>query len=480
MPGLRTDSLARLVIAAPQGKSGKTTISLGLCAAFARRGLRVQPFKKGPDYIDPSWLSAAAGRACRTLDPFFSLTPEALKQAFITGASQADLALVEGNHGLYDSALAYGADLENPPGEENSGSTAAVARQIQAPILLVINAARMGRSAAALVTGCQVFEADTPIRGVIVNNVANGRHEAKLRKSIETCCGIPVVGALPRAEELAIPDRHLGLVPQGEQTGLAPALEALRQAAEQHLDLEHILEIANTAPAFDDLVQEETTPWRGDPRVRIGVVRDRAFSFYYPENLEALEAAGAELVFINALRDSNLPAVHTLYIGGGFPEMFLEELEANRALRQDVRDAAHSGLPVYAECGGLMYLSQRVHWGDRQAEMAGVLPFDVEMCPRPQGHGYVLAETQGRDPFFPSGALLRGHEFHHSRVTKLKEESSRAYRLIKGSGLGHGVDGLVQGQALAGYTHLHAAGSPAWAPGLVARAAAYKEDLSGG
>ena len=470
-------NIPRLVIAAPQGRSGKTTVSLGLCAALTGRGLSVQPFKKGPDYIDPSWLSAAAGRPCRTLDPYFMPGNPALRQALIQGAGGADLALIEANHGLYDSSTAAPDEPDN-----GQGSAAALARTLQAPVLLVVNAARMGRSIAALVGGYQTFEPDTPIAGVILNNVAQGRHQAKLRAAIERYCGLPVLGALPRSSELEIPDRHLGLVPQGENTALHPALGACRRAAEAYLDLDQILAIARAAPPLDQAIPPPvpTVPDELFAGIspRIGIARDRAFSFYYPENLEALQDAGAELVDFSPLDDAQLPEVDALYIGGGFPEMFLDELQANTRMRQAIRSAAGAGMPIYAECGGLMYLSQRIVWGEQTAEMAGVLPITVELCPKPQGHGYVQAEIRLANPIFPVGSRIRGHEFHHSRLVTIPEIPC-AYELVRGSGLHGGMpgaphlDGLVCGNVLAGYTHLHAAGAPDWAPGFVAAAQAY-------
>jgi cobyrinic acid a,c-diamide synthase len=436
----------------------------------------VQPFKKGPDFIDPSWLSEAAGRPCRSLDAFFLATDEAMRRAFVRGAAGADVSLVEGNHGLYDS-------LE----EDGGGSTAAAARCLAAPIILVVNTARMSRSVAALVHGYQTFEPGTRLAGVVLNSVAHSRHEAKLRSAIERHCGIPVLGALPRSEAVAIPDRHLGLVPRAEDEMLIPAIEACRQAVERHVDLAAVLDLARAVPPIPLLPEPAEAPGslpggeeQSAGRARVGVIRDRAFSFYYPENLEALAGAGAELVFIDALGAPRLPDVHALYIGGGFPEMFMEELAANRGLRQDIRAAAGGGLPVYAECGGLMYLARRLVWGDRAAEMAGVLPCDVEMTARPQGHGYVLAEALDGNPFMPAGSPVRGHEFHHSRVINCGEGVATAYRLLRGNGLGGGRDGLVYGRVLAAYTHLHAAGSPAWARGLVARARCYAGEGQGG
>ncbi len=473
----------RLVIGAPQGRSGKTTVSLGLCAALAGRGLTIQPFKKGPDYIDPSWLSEAAGRPCRSLDAFFLPDPQALQAAFVKGALSgprpAEVCLIEGNHGLYDTQEG-----------EGRGSTADLARILGAPILLVINAARMTRSAAAMVWGYQHFEPDTPIAGVILNNVAHTRHESRLRQAIESACGIPVVGALPRDERLTIPDRHLGLIPRGEDAGLLPALAACRQAVQQHVDLEAVLQIAR-APLTPfplspsgrggEAVLPSSPPGRGagGEGSVFGVLRDRAFSFYYPENLEALQEAGARLVFIDALNDPALPSIDGLYIGGGFPELFMDALSANQDLRQDVRRAVEAGLPVYAECGGLMYLSQGIHYQGRYAPMVGALPCTVEMTARPQGHGYVLAHCDAANPFFAEGEQVRGHEFRHSRLANLDPGWTTAFALERGSGMGRSAahpegparDGLVYRNVFAGYTHIHASGAPTWARNLVARTA---------
>lgn len=479
----------RLVIAAPQGRSGKTTITLGICAALAERGLQIQPFKKGPDYIDPSWLSEAARQACRSLDPFFLGSQSALRQAFLRGARTADLSIIEGNHGLYD-----GIEIADSLGEETerfvTGSSAESARSLACPVILVINCARMSRSVAAMLLGYQQYEPETNLAGVILNNVANNRHESKLRQAIEQIGRIPVVGAMPRHESLTIPDRHLGLTPHAEfvQGGVInhhngnqarpAALAACQEAAEKHLDLDLLLEIARSAPdlpAGDMASGNFNLAGSSDqPKspVKVGVLRDRAFTFYYPENLEALQATGAELVFIDAFEADRLPEIQALVIGGGFPEIFMEELSANSALRKDIRQAISDGLPVYAECGGLMYLSQRIHWGERSAEMVGALPLEVEMTSRPAGHGYVLAKTTRPSPFFPPGTTLRGHEFHNSRLHHIhaNDELPVSYQLERGYGIGQAQDGLVYRNVLAGYTHLHCDGAPGWAAGVVASA----------
>ncbi len=467
-------SLPRLVIAAPQGRSGKTTVSLGLCAAFSQRGLTIQPFKKGPDYIDPSWLSQASGRPCRSLDSFFLPDPNDLRAALIRGASQADLALIEGNHGLYDSLELDGL-----------GSTAAVARELQAPIILVINAARMSRSAAALVHGYQTFEPGTPLAGVILNQVAQGRHETKMRQAIEHYCRLPILGALPRDAEMTIPDRHLGLIPHNEDERLTPAIQACRDAVEKYVDLEAVLRIARGAPSMpaspvstntQQLQNHIPLPPIGN-RPKIGVMRDQAFSFYYPENLEALQDRGAELIAINSLQDNHLPEVDALYIGGGFPEIFLEALSANQGLLADIRQAVDFGLPIYAECGGLMYLARSIEYEGRAVEMVGALPIEIEMTNRPQGHGYVLAQCTAENPIFPVGATLRGHEFHHSKITKNDIPSAPRLRLLRGEGIGYHEDGLYYRNVFASYTHLHAYGAPQWASGMVAWASSFQQRL---
>jgi cobyrinic acid a,c-diamide synthase len=347
---------------------------------------------------------------------------------------------------------------------------------------LVINAARMGRSAAALVHGCQTFEAETTIAAVVLNNIAGKRHETKVRSAIETYCDVPVVGAIPRDSAVAIPDRHLGLIPHAEDNSLHPAIKACRAAVETHVDLEAVQKISiacKPLPVFDGPVSGAGSPDPGSRPV-LGVIRDRAFTFYYPENLEALERSGARLVFINALHDSSLPDLDALYIGGGFPEIFLDELETNHSLRREIRVAVDGGLPVYAECGGLMYLTKRIHWDGRSSEMVGALPVEVEVSERPQGHGYVQAEVAAPNPFWPVGTTLRGHEFHNSRLTNANGVGSAAYRLARGSGLGNGQDGLVYHNVLASYTHLHADGSPGWADGLVTRARQFAQERRNG
>lgn len=448
----------RLVVAAPRGRSGKTTVAIGLVAALAGMGLAVQPFKKGPDYIDPSWLTGAGGRPCRNLD-LFLMGEESTLAAFQEGARGTDVAVIEGVMGLYD-----GVDLEG------SGSTAHLSRLLKAPILLVVDATRMTRSVAALVSGYQHFEPDVNLAGVVLNNVARCRHERVLVGAIERYCGIPVLGCVPKSELLSIPDRHLGLIPRTEDDRLVPAIENARRAAVEHLDLNRILEIARSAPPLPD--GGGLTRGAGGRSVRIGVLLDRVFTFYYPENLEALERAGATLQSVDSLADPTLPEVDALYVGGGFPELFMEQLEANHSLREDLRRRIQAGMPVYAECAGLIYLSERIRWEGRSCEMVGALTCEIEMTSKPQGHGYSEAEVVADNPFFRRGTVLRGHEFHNTRVASLdRRRAAFAYRLRKGAGIDDDHhDGLVVGNVLAAYTHLHALAAPGWADSFVAAA----------
>lgn len=455
-------NVPRVVIGAPQGRSGKTTVTLGLIAALSGRGLKVQPFKKGPDFIDPGWLGRVAGRVCRNLDAFF-MDRETLRWSLYRGGAGADMAVIEGAMGLFD-----GIDLAG------SGSTAEIAKALAAPVLLVVNAVRMTRSIAAVVLGCQHFDPEVSIGGVILNNVARPRHEKMLRAAVESFCGLPVVGVLPKNRAWQIPDRHLGLIPVGEDDRLWQAVEAARAGAEEYLDLDTILAIARAAPPLPLPPPPVETGVHPTEPVRIGVFWDRAFSFYYPENLEALEKAGARLVFIDALHDP-LPEVDAVYIGGGFPEIFGAELEANRGLREALRREAEEGLPVYAECGGLIYLSRSLTYEGRRFAMAGIFPFDITVDHEPRGHGYMRLRALEGNPYFLPGREIRGHEFHHSAVVALPPESRFGFAVERGYGIDGTRDGVIYKNVLGAYCHIHALAVPDWAAVFVSKAAAYRD-----
>lgn len=443
-----------VLISAPQGRSGKTVVSLALCALLRRLGLSVQPFKKGPDYIDPSWLSGAAGRSCRNLDLFF-MPEETVIASFQQACQGADVALIEGAMGLYDGLDSAG-----------WGSTAHLARILNVPVILVVNATRMTGSIAAMVMGYQHFQPDIKIAGVILNNVSGSRHERKLTTAVEQYCHIPVVGSIPRDTDLLMTERHLGLIPFPEAEKPESTVERLRRKIEPHLNIDGIL---NLARSFEVTPTIPLTDSKNKASMaKIGVMLDRVFNFYYPENLEALSRAGADLVFIDSLQD-RLPEVDGLYIGGGFPELFLKELEANRLLRSDIANAIENGLPVYAECAGLMYLCRGIQWQGQHHEMVGIIPAEVDMSVRPQGHGYVEAEVIRENPYFPVGLTVRGHEFHHSRLSKM-DGVKFAYRIRQGHGIDGELDGIIYKNVFAAYTHLHALSTPRWAKAFVSLA----------
>ncbi len=461
----------RVVVAALRGGAGKTILTVGLVAALRDRGEDIAVFKKGPDYIDAGWLALAAGRPCYNLDTFL-LPAEAVRGSFCQHSKDATLALIEGNRGLFD-----GIDLDG------ATSTAELAKILEAPVLLCLDATKTTRTLAAVVSGCRNFDPRLRLAGVILNRVAGARHESICRRSIEHFCGLPVLGALPRFEEPLFPERHMGLVPTAEHGWASLALAKVRDFVAGYVDLAAVRETAARGGALQD-------SFPGPPgaagravtaEVRIGVFRDAAFQFYYPENLEALEAAGAELVFLSplSLEEADLQGIHALYIGGGFPETHAGELSANVRARLGLQRLVEEGLPVYAECGGLMYLGRELVTGKGRHAMAGVLPLSFEICRRPQGHGYTCVEVVGENPFFECGTELRGHEFHYSRaVDWAGEERMLVFRMRRGVGIVGDRDGLIYRNVLATYTHLHALGTPAWAEALVRRAAAFRDARS--
>jgi cobyrinic acid a,c-diamide synthase len=349
--------------------------------------------------------------------------------------------------------------------EEGKGSSAYLARLLRIPIILVVNTARMTRSIAALVSGYQNFEPDTPVAGVILNNVSGARHEKKLVDAVERHCCITVLGAIPRDNSMTITERHLGLIPFKEIGAGNDQVEQLSAKIEAHVNLDAILSVAEKAEEYPASVRR-TSEGTGETVVRIGVIFDQVFNFYYPENLEALAANGAELVFIDSLKDRHLPHVDGLYIGGGFPELYLDELTANRSLMNDIASAVEEGLPVYAECAGLMFLSKGIIMEGKLSKMVGVIPVEVELSKKPQGHGYVEAKVLSENPFFPPGSELRGHEFHHSRVIDTKNVR-RVLNMQRGKGIDGRSDGIVYKNLYAAYTHLHALGTPRWAEAFV-------------
>ncbi|HSV29156.1 MAG TPA: cobyrinate a,c-diamide synthase, partial [Candidatus Omnitrophota bacterium] len=359
----------RIFISAAHKSSGKTTVTVGLAAALAARGLAVQTFKKGPDYIDPLWLTAATGRPCRNLD-FHTMPPRLIRETFERVGRGADISLIEGNKGLFD-----GVDLEG------EGSSAKLAEWLDAPVVLVVDTSGMTRGIAPLLLGYKAFDPNIRIAGVILNKVGGPRHEKKLREVVAHYTGIPVLGAIQRAETMEIMERHLGLVPANEAEQAAAAIASLRDAVAGQVDLDALLALAADTSEVEAAPDLPPVP---APDLRIAVAKDAAFGFYYPDDFDALRAAGADLVFIDTMTDAALPEVDGLFIGGGFPETQAAALEANASLRADIRAKAQAGLPIYAECGGLMYLSRAIVWNGERREIVGVIPGEAVMHKRPK------------------------------------------------------------------------------------------------
>ena len=456
----------RLLLSALRGGAGKTTLTLGLLAAWRDLGRRVVPFKKGPDYIDPAWHCLAAGCPSHNLDPFL-MEGDQILASVARHAVQADAILIEGNRGLYDGLDAQG-----------TYSTGELAKFLATPVVLVVDCTMRTRTTAAMVLGCQHFDPQVPIRGVILNQIARPRHEAIIRQAIETYCGIPVLGAIPRLKCDVFPERHMGLVPPQEHTTAIRAVTTARDLALRYLDLEGLWQVASQAPPLPEVITPQPSFCADCAPPVIGVIRDSAFQFYYPENLEALREAGAAVMELSALDDPVLPAhLDALYIGGGFPETHARALTENLSFRNSVKAAAQAGLPIYAECGGLMYLGEHIQVGSDKFPMVGIFPYDFVMGKKPQGHGYTILEVAGDNPYFPSGTVLKGHEFHYSRIVPDPPPEARmAFRVSRGSGMAGQREGLLFRNVLATYTHLHALGCPQWARALVRRAREYHGD----
>ena len=436
-----------LVIAGTHSGVGKTTIATALMAAFARRGLRVQPFKVGPDFIDPGFHQAACGGVSRNLDGWM-LSRAANLEVFARAAVDADLAIVEGVMGLFDGRSA----------SSEEGSTAEMAKWLNAPVLLVVDAGAMARSAAALVRGFEAFDAKLTVAGVVFNRIGRVRHAELLRESVREYCASEVVGSLPRDEKIAIPSRHLGLTLAAESL-TATSLTEMADWIEANLDLDRLLALAHERASSIEPPRESVPTAR--PTVRIGVARDPAFCFYYHDNLDLLASCGAELIPFSTISDRDLPAgIGGLYLGGGYPELHGDELSANQSMQRAVRDFAESGGPVYAECGGFMYLTEGiVNTDGRKHPMTGIFPTRARMQPRLASLGYVQPEPTGDCLWAANCQGLRGHQFRYSEIDPMPEGIARAYR--------EPSEGYRWNSVLASYIHLHFLSCPTFAEQFV-------------
>ncbi len=454
-------SCPRILISGIGGDTGKTLVSVGLSRAWKKRGKTVVTFKKGPDYIDMGWLALATGRPCYNLDLFFMERKQIL-YSFILNTQKADIAVIEGNRGFYD-----GLDVDGKV------STAELSKLLHVPSILIIDCTKVTRTVAALVLGCQRLDPQAPIKGVILNQLAHSRHEGTISACISQYCNLPVVGAIPKLPNVTFPGRHLGLVPPQEHPMAEEAINTAAEIIEKYIDLDKLLQLANEAEAIN--VSKLPQLMKKTAFVKIGVIRDSAFQFYYPENLEALRRAGTELIEFSALKEKRLPPMDALYIGGGFPETHAQYLAKNVSLRESIKEAAERGLPIYAECGGLMYLGKKLIWQDKEYPMVGLLPISIGVRKRPQGHGYTIMEVDRPNPYFPLGQILKGHEFHYSYVSEWTDSSAYlAFKVRRGYGIDSERDGLCYKNVLATYTHLHALGTKDWVSALIGQAKKYK------
>jgi Ni-sirohydrochlorin a,c-diamide synthase len=439
--------MKQILITGDRSGSGKTSITLALSALLAKKN-RVQTFKVGMDYIDPSYLTAVSGRPCRNLDSF-ALSSSQVRDVFDYGCKDADIAIVEGVRGLYEGAEAL----------DDTGSTAAVAKMLDLPVVLVVSAQSITRSAAAIVKGFQAFDPEIRIAGVILNNIKGGSHRAKAQTAIEHYCGIPVIGAIPRMEEMQLAMRHLGLVPYREGSGRGDfddRISVITEMIGKYVDLDAFCSLMKDAAPENARRSLFEFPKEHD--VRIGVALDEAFNFYYADLFDLLHASGAEYIPFSPVHDA-LPDAEGYIIGGGYPELFLDELEKNDRMREAIREISRNGTPVYAECGGLMYLTEKMTlkagWQGREeghtAGMCGVFRGETLM-PAHRVVSYVEGTSSAGSPFGESA--FRGHEFHYSEV-RLDPDTKYAYHLTRGIGICDRQDGAHMHNTLGSYTHLH-------------------------
>jgi cobyrinic acid a,c-diamide synthase len=443
-----------IVVAGLSGGSGKSVVSIALTAYLHQCGSKVVTFKKGPDYIDAGWLGQAAERPCYNLDPYL-MNDESIRSSFHQHASTADYAVIEGNRGLYDGVDAAG-----------GFSTAELAVQLDIPVLLVVNCTKVTRTVAAMVLGCRELDKRVRICGVVLNQIATSRQESVIRQAVEQYTGIPVVGIVPRLKNDIFPMRHLGITPHQESLSSQTAIQELAQLAKQNFDIPKIVELMQSV-AIDESKILNVAMKESD--VTIGVIQDRAFQFYYEDNFEALRSNGAKLVMIDALEADSLPeGLDGLYIGGGFPETSARQLADNVRFRESVKTMAEAGLPIYAECGGLIFLGRSIVLEEKEYPLVGVFPVTFGISRKPQAHGYSIFNVDLNTPFFKKGVTVKGHEFRYSTVLQWDgTDDDLAVKMERGTGFMNGRDGLVYKNVLALYTHVLASGTPEWARGLI-------------
>lgn len=461
-------NIPRITIVAIRGGSGKTILSLGILRHLSNQGIKVTAFKKGPDYIDAAWLAKASRRPCYNLDPYL-MENTAILNSFCTRGQEGSFCLVEGNRGLFDGVDAQG-----------TRSSAELAKLLSSPVIIVMDATKTTRTMAALALGCKMFDPQLNIAGIVLNNIANERHKKLTTTTIEQTTGIPVIGAIPRLKEDPMPMRHLGVTPYNEHENAENTLNNIASIISDHTDINAILTIAQSASPMEcPTISSDSAQTPSTCQLRIGILKDAAFQFYYPENLEALERGGAQLIFLDAISQETIPSIHALYIGGGFPETQAIKLSKNLSFMTQLRTAIQNGLPVYAECGGLMYLGRHIHWQGSKYQMVQAIDWDFVLEDTPVGHGYCTLEIIRDTSFYKAGTILKGHEFHYSRPIPLTGENVGRLnaRVIRGHGFNGKEDGLCHNNIFATYLHLHALSDTTWAHNFIKKAQEFAQSL---
>ncbi len=441
-------NIPRLLLSADRSSAGKTTVAVGLMSVFSQSGFKVQPFKVGLDYIDPSYHAAVAGRSSRNLDGFL-MDERAVRETFLHAANGSDIAIIEGVRGLYEGFDSL----------SDVGSTAQIAKILKTPVILLIDARSITRSTAAVVMGYKAFDPEVDIQGVILNKIGSPVHGRKAAEAIQHYTGVEVIGQIPRSDSLNMTMRHLGLVPAIEgikrQEGFQQQLSTIEDTIRSSIDIDRVVEIAKSSEPLDSSSPRLFRRGQNNQNsVTIGIAYDEAFNFYYSDMFDLLRLNGAHISYFSPLRDDKLPDVDGIYIGGGYPELFASELESNKSMRVSMREASEAGMPIYAECGGLMYLTESLAYNSKIFNMVGIVPALADVTYR-RTIGYTVGRIISDTIIGPKGTEFRGHEFHYSEVKEVNEDLTFALKLERGKGISNGYDGIKIRNTLASYSHLH-------------------------
>ncbi len=456
-----------LVIAGLRGGSGKTIVSLGLTSAWSTKGYKVSCFKKGPDYIDAGWLSYAAGTPCYNLDTYLCSEDKVIK-SYKIHCRNSDIAIIEGNRGLFDAIDTDGRTC-----------TAELAKLLNLPVLLVIDCTKSTRTIAALVMGCMNFDPDLKIMGVILNKIAGKRHEGKVTKSINQFCNLPVLGSIPKLKGDSFPERHMGLVTCEEHVRSKECMDSFGKIARDNIDLDEIYKISCKMIKENkkQINKIKSIPLTAKKiKVKIAIIKDSAFQFYYPDNIEALKEQGAEIEYISPLKHKTIPEdIDAIYMGGGFPETHAMELAANMEFKTALKECANKGVPIYAECGGFIFLGKSIEIDNKKYPMADILPVRFGLSERPVGHGYTSVKVVSKNPFYKKGDIIRGHEFRYSTIMDIDyQPHEMAFKMERGKGIIDKLDGFSKNNVFATYTHIHTLTTPLWAEGIIRQAVKYR------